>query len=145
PGQLLRNEYVESSLARMLVTLGVVSVLLPLLIPDHGEIPLVMLIKAVINGHIDTDTIVVLATIVFVVVNLLAWLPGPATAGGKVFAWIWILAPLIVTAVGLGANASQIPDVIKASPGALVKWVPMTTAAAFVGYGLATVFGKQLE
>jgi len=145
PGQLLRNEYVESSLARVLVTFGVVCVLSPLLIPDHGEIPLVMLLKAVINGHIDTDSIVVLATIVFVVVNLLAWLPGPATAGGKVFAWIWILAPFIVTAVGVGANASHIPDMIKASPGALVAWVPMTTAAAFVGYGLATVFGKQLE
>jgi hypothetical protein len=145
PGQLLRNEYVESTLARVLVTLGVIGVLLPLLIPEHGQIPLVSLLKAVINGNIHSDTVLALATIVFVVVNLLAWMPGPATAGGKVFAWIWILAPFIVTGISLGANASQIPDVIKQSPATLVAWVPMTTAAAFIGYGLATVFGKQLE
>ena len=144
-GQLLRNEYVESTLARMLVTIGVACVLLPIVVPDHGEIPLVMLLKSVINGHVDSETILALATLVFVVVNLLAWLPGPATAGGKIFAWIWILAPFIVTAIGLVSNASHIPDMIKESPATLVAWVPMTTAAAFVGYGLATVFGKQLE
>jgi hypothetical protein len=145
PGQLMRNEYVESTLSRVLVTIGVVAVLLPLVVPDHGEIPLVALLKGVINGHVDSATIILLATIVFVVVNLLVWLPGPATAGGKVFAWIWILAPFIVTAVAMGENASHIPDILKETPGALVQWVPMTTAAAFIGYGLATVFGKQLE
>jgi hypothetical protein len=145
PGQLVRNEYVESTLSRVLVTIGVVAVLLPLIVPDHGEIPLVSLLKAVINGHVDSGTILVLATIVFVIVNLLVWLPGPATAGGKVFAWIWILSPFIATAISIGANASHIPDIIKEAPATLVAWVPMTTAAAFIGYGLATVFGKQLE
>jgi len=145
PGQLVRNEYVESTLSRVLVTIGVVAVLTPLVVPDHGEIPLVSLLKAVLNGHIDAGTVTALATIVFVVVNLLVWLPGPATAGGKVFAWIWILAPFIATAITLAANASHIGDMVKQSPAALVAWVPMTTAAAFIGYGLATVFGKQLE
>jgi len=145
PGQLVRNEYVESTLSRVLVTIGVVAVLLPLVLPDHGEIPLVSLLKAVINGHIDSGTITALATIVFVVVNLLVWMPGPATAGGKMFAWIWILAPFIVTAITVAANASHLGDMIKESPATLVAWVPMTTAAAFIGYGLATVFGKQLE
>jgi hypothetical protein len=145
PGQLVRNEYVESTLSRVLVTIGVICVLLPLIVPDHGEIPLVSLLKALINGHVDSGTILALATLVFVIVNLLVWLPGPATAGGKVFAWIWILAPFIVTAISIGANASHIPDMIKEAPAMLVAWVPMTTAAAFIGYGLATVFGKQLE
>ncbi|MEO6777704.1 MAG: hypothetical protein ABI467_32560 [Kofleriaceae bacterium] len=145
PGQLIRNEYVESTLSRVLVTLGVIGVLLPLVVPEHGQIPLVALLKAVLNGHIDSGTISALATIVFVVVNLLAWLPGPATGGGKVFAWIWILAPFIITAITVGSNASHLPDMIKESPAMLVAWIPMTAAAAFVGYGLATVFGKQLE
>ena len=45
PGLLVRNEYVESTLSRVLVTIGVIAVLLPLLVPDHGEIPLVVAVQ----------------------------------------------------------------------------------------------------
>ncbi len=145
PGLLLRNEYTESQLARLLVTIGVIAVLLPTLIPDHGQIPLVALFKQVIDGHVHGAGIVSIAMVVLAVLCLLVWLPAPATAGGKLFAWIWMLAPAIVTVLGLIDAGSHAVDGIKASPFTIVVWVPMTTCAAFVGYGLATVLGKQLE
>jgi hypothetical protein len=145
PGQLIRAAYVEALLPRLLVTLGVVAVLSPTIVPDHGTIPLVELFKGVINGHVHGTELVVLAGIVFAVLNLLVWLPGPASAGGKVFAWIWILAPLIIFGVTLADAPSAILDGLKSAPGMFVAWVPISTCAAFIGYGLATVFGKQLE
>jgi hypothetical protein len=117
----------------------------PTIVPDHGMIPLVELFKGVINGHVHGTELVVLAGIVFAVLNLLVWLPGPASAGGKVFAWIWILAPLIIFGVTLADAPSAILDGLKSAPGMFVAWVPISTCAAFIGYGLATVFGKQLE
>ncbi|MEO8842836.1 MAG: hypothetical protein ABI591_13925 [Kofleriaceae bacterium] len=145
PGLLLRNEYVEALLPRVLVTLGVVGVLAPFLIPEHGGIPLVELFKAVIGGHIHGSEIIALASIVFAAINLLVWMPGPATAGGKVFAWIWMLAPLVVIVLGL-IDTGHVGDIVTHTPGALlITWVPFTTCAVFLGYGLATVLGKQLE
>lgn len=144
PGLLLRNEYVEALLPRVLVTIGVLGVLAPFLIPEHGGIPLVELFKAVIGGHIHGSEIIALASIVFATINLLVWMPGPATAGGKVFAWIWMLAPLVVMVFGL-IDAGHIGDIATHTPGMLLMWVPVTTCAVFLGYGLATVFGKQLE
>jgi len=145
PGLLLRNEYVEATLPRVLVTSGVLGVLAPFLIPEHGGIPLVELFKQVIGGHIHGSEIVALATLVFAALNLLVWMPGPATGGGKVFAWIWMLAPLVVMVLGL-VDAGHIGDVATHTPGLLlITWVPFTTCAVFLGYGLATVLGKQLE
>jgi hypothetical protein len=145
PGLLMRNEYVEALLPRVLVTLGVLCVLAPFLIPEHGGIPLVELFKAVINGHIHGSEVIALASIVFAALNLLVWMPGPATAGGKVFAWIWMLAPLVVMVLGL-IDAGHIGDIVTHTPGLLlITWVPFTTCAVFLGYGLATVLGKQLE
>ena len=145
PGLLMRNEYVEALLPRVMVTLGVLAVLSPFLVPANGNIPLVELFKGVIGGHIHSAEIVALASIVFAALNLLVWMPGPATAGGKVFAWIWMLAPLIIMVLGL-VDAGHVGDIIKHAPGMLlITWVPVTTCAVFLGYGLATVFGKQLE
>ena len=81
----------------------------------------------------------------FAALNLLVWMPGPATAGGKVFAWIWMLAPLVVMVLGL-IDTGHIGDIATHTPGMLlITWVPFTTCAVFLGYGLATVLGKQLE
>ena len=145
PGLLLRNEYVESMLARLLVTIGVVGVLSPFLIPEGGHIPLVDLFKGLIGGHIHGAEVAALATVVLAVLCLLVWMPGPATAGGKVFAWIWMLAPLVVMVLGL-IDTGHIGDIATHTPGMLlITWVPITTCAVFIGYGLATVLGKQLE
>ncbi|MEO8552128.1 MAG: hypothetical protein ABI678_19255 [Kofleriaceae bacterium] len=145
PGLLLRNEYVESAMPRIMVTLGVVLVLAPLLVPDHGEIPLIGMFKELVNGHIHGTSLVMIAMVLLAVLCLLVWLPAPSTAGAKIFAWLWMLAPAALTVFALVDAGSHAPDLIKAAPGQLVAWVPMSTCAIFIGYGLATVLGKQLE
>lgn len=145
PSLLVRNEYTEAALPRVLVTTGVVLVLLPFVVPDNGAIPLVGLMKSLVAGHIHTSEIVAIATVVFVILNLLVWMPGPATAGGKVFAWVWMLSPLIIFVGMFADHPSLIGEMAKSSPGMLLQWVFVTTSIVFIGYGLATVVGKQLE
>ncbi|HTR50495.1 MAG TPA: hypothetical protein VMJ10_07275 [Kofleriaceae bacterium] len=147
PGLLVRHEYTESMLARLLVTIGVLCVLAPLLIPAGGEIGLVSLFKELINdpGKMKILPILELALIVIVVMSLLAWMPGPASGGAKVFAWLLILWPAFATLVLL-LIGGDIGAALKKSPfDALMVWVPPATYAVFTGYGIATVVGKQLE
>ncbi len=93
PGLLVRNEYTESLLARVLVTIGVVCTLAPFLIPANSEIPLVGIFKGLIDapGDLKVTFILKLGIVVIAVISLLAWLPGPSTAGAKVLAWLIIL------------------------------------------------------
>ena len=145
PGLLVRNEYTESLLARVLVTIGVICMLVPYLVPDGGQIPLVALLKALIEaGNHMEIVIVALAQIVLVVLCLLAWMPGPATAGAKIFAWAVILFPIAAFALALLGDG-HIGDVVSKAPGTLVKWAPGVAYTVLVGYGLATVIGKQVE
>ena len=145
PGLLLRNEYVESSTPRIMVTIGVVLVLAPLLVPEHGEIPLIGMFKELVNGHIRGTSLAMIVMVLLAVLCLLVWLPAPSTAASKIFAWLWMLAPAALTLLAFIDVGSHAPDLIKQSPAKLVEWVPMTTCSVFIGYGLATVLGKQLE
>ncbi len=147
-GLLVRNEYVESMFARILVTIGVVCVLLPLVIPEHGEVPLVALFKGLINaeGKEKIVPVLQLGFIVIAVMSLLAWMPGPATGGGKAFAWLLILWPTLITQVVMLVIAGHIGDSVKENPyEATMAWAPLAAYIVLVGYGLASVFGKQLE
>jgi hypothetical protein len=151
PGLLIRNEYTESQLARILVTIGVVATLVPYLVPDGGQIPLVMLIKALIEAGSGMETVIIhLARIVLVVLCLLVWMPGPATAGAKIFAWAVILFPVVEFLLNILGHG-DIGTAISKTPGALFLWVIGFEGAVGVlysvlfGYGLATVIGKQLE
>jgi hypothetical protein len=165
PSLLVRNEYRDSSLPRILITVGVVATLLPLLIPVHGSVPLVELFKLAINapGSAKLLVILILAQIAIVVLSLLAWMPSPASGGAKLFAWLLILAPvgIFVAFLIVTGFISMIPD----APGAAVAWVygsagslgagkgggmPLgfgfgVAYAVLIGYGLATVIGKKLE
>lgn len=147
PGLLLRDEYRESIVPRVLVTIGVICALVPFLLPAHGQIPLVALFKGLIDapGKLKVIPLLQLGLIVIVVLSLLAWMPAPATGGAKVFAWLLILYP-VVEHLALLVLGGEIPAHIKATPyEALMSWAPMTTYTVLIGYGLATVFGKQLE
>jgi len=148
PGLLVRNEYTESLFARILVTLGVICLLLPLLLPDHGEVPLVAMFKNLLDapGKAKIGPALELGLIVIAVMSLLAWMPGPATGGAKGFAWLLILWPTLISQVALLLVQGHLGDVIKESPfRATMAWAPAAAYMALVGYGLATVFGKQLE
>jgi hypothetical protein len=132
-------------LARVLVTIGVVCTLAPYLIPDHGQIPLVQIIKILLDGANHMEIVIVaLAQIVLVVLCLLVWMPGPATAGAKIFAWAVILFPVAAFLLNILGNG-DIGNAISKTPGALVAWAPGVVYTVLVGYGLATVIGKQLE
>ena len=151
PALLLRSAHTEAMLPRILVTLCVIAYALPYLIPEHGDIPLVGTIKALIDapGQAKIEPIIHVARLALVALTLLVWMPGPATAGGVMFAW------LIMLVVGLGIAVVDVAakialdghavDVITKTPAVVVVWVIPTACLAFVGYGLATVLGKQLE
>jgi len=165
PSLLVRNEYRDSSLPRILVTVGVIATLLPLLLPVNGSLPLVDLFKLAIDapGSAKLLILLILAQIALIVLSLLAWLPSPASGGSKLFAWALILSPVAIF-VGYLVVTGLI-EVIPDSPGAAVAWVygsigslgsgkgaavPVgfgfgAAYAVLVGYGLATVIGKKLE
>ena len=144
-GLLVRDEYVDSLLARVLVTVGVISWLVPYLIPQGGQIPLVAIIKILLDGANHMEIVVIaLAQIVLAVLCLLAWMPGPASAGAKVFAWAVLLFP-IVPFVLLKIVDGDIAELATKQPGALVAWAQGVAYGVLVGYGMATVLGKQLE
>lgn len=145
PGLLIRHEYTESLLARVLVTIGAVCWLLPYLVPIGGQIPLVMFIKLLIDGANHMEIVIpALAQIVLAVLCLLVWMPGPATAGAKVLAWAVLLFPIVQFALLL-INAGHLGDVASKAPGKLLAWAPSVAYNVLVGYGVATVVGKQLE
>jgi hypothetical protein len=164
PSLLVRNEYRDSSLPRILVTVGVVAALLPLLLPVNGSLPLVELFKGAIDapGSAKLLILLVLAQIAIIVLSLLAWMPAPASGGSKLFAWMLILSPVAIF-VGFMVVTGLI-ETIPDSPAAAVAWVwtgagsagekgggmplGMGFGAAYgvlVGYGLATIIGKKLE
>jgi len=141
---LVRNEYTASIIARLAVTLALAALLLPLLVPQNGAVPIVGLVKSVVHGDVTTQQITLLITIVLAALSLLVWLPSPATGGAAMFAWLFLLLPLVshVLAVVLEGDISHILTTPYAG---LAAWVPATGYLAFAGYGLATVFGKVLE
>ena len=166
PSLFVRNEYRDSSLPRILITVGVVATLLPLLLPVNGSLPLVELFKMAINapGSAKLLVILILAQIALVVLSLLAWMPSPHSGGSKLFAWLIILSPvgIFVGFLVVTGFISMIPD----APGAALAWIygsagslgagkgemgmPLgfgfgAAYAVLIGYGLATVIGKKLE
>ena len=98
PSLLVRNEYRDALLARVLVTLGAIGILLPFLVPQNDAIPLVSVFKRLIDlpGSQKVGPALVLSLITIVVMSLLAWLPAPATGAAKVWAWLLILWALFL-------------------------------------------------
>jgi hypothetical protein len=153
PSLLVRNEYRDALVPRIAVTLGAIAILLPQLLPQNGAIPLVSTFKDLIDqpGTAKIPQALSVALIFIVVMSLLAWLPAPATGAAKLWAWLLILWAFIthVTLVVVGGNLG---DVVASTPNAtVIAWVAgggaMLGSAylVLVGYGLASVVGKQLE
>jgi hypothetical protein len=146
PGLLIREEYRESMLARIMVTLGAIAMLLPLLLPENDKLPLVETFKAAIDapGKGKVLPLLDIAHIVVIVLTLLAWLPAPATGGAKVFAWILLLWPALQLLTTL-IVADAIGDAVTKAPHSVLAWITATAYGVLVGYGFATVIGKKLE
>jgi len=153
PSLLVRNEYRDAMIPRILVTLGAIGVLLPSLVPQHGAIPLVSTFKGLIDqpGTAKIPQALAVGLIFIIVMSLLAWLPAPVTGAAKLWAWLLILWAFIthVTLLVIGGNLG---GVIVSTPNATaIAWVAGEGAVlgsaylVLVGYGLASVVGKQLE
>ena len=156
PGLLLRSEYQDSIMPRILVTIGVLCVLAGYLIPQNDSIPLIDAFKLLIDGpgKAKVAAIFLLGPAILALVSLLVWLPAPGSAGTKVIAYLWIFWAAIALFTALLVEGS-LSEVIGHSPFILVAWVPggggselnIVGSAYLVltGFGLATVLGKKLE
>jgi hypothetical protein len=165
PSLLVRNEYRDAVVPRILVTLGAAGVLLPYLLPQDGAIPLVSALMALIDtpGSGKVVPALTLGLITIAVMSLLAWLPAPVTGAAAIWAWLLILWPLIVHVAQLLLGGNVV-GVISSTPNAVsMPWIAgggtgggtggeMATSIALgsaylvlVGYGLASVLGKKLE
>ncbi len=149
-GLLLRSQYQRSMLARALATVGVVMTFAALLVPRGGEIVLFSHFEALAGGSAGA-VIQGLFTVLWDLLPLFAllcWLPAPGRAGAHVFAWLFITQPVLlglVTAL-FSDHAGSFTGALTAGlrayflgPVALMAWL------ALLGYGMATVLGKQLE
>jgi hypothetical protein len=156
PGLIIRAEYRDAILPRLLVTLGALGILVPYLLPQDGAIPLVSLFKELIElpGTQKVVPALALGQITIVVMALLAWLPAPITGGAMLWAWLLILWTLVIH-VALLLLGGKLGDLITSAPNeTLVSWIVggSTSGVALgsgylvlLGYGLASVVGKQLE
>jgi hypothetical protein len=152
-GLLLRGAYRDAMLGRILTTVGVVCVLVLYFVPEHDALPIKGFIEKITDGKNAEDLvggIFQLLPLALALVSLLAWLPGPSTAGAPAFAWLWITLPIATHFAHLIVKG-HIADVVKLSPyGALFgrvgqDGVVVAAFTAFAGYGLATLLGKNLE
>jgi hypothetical protein len=147
PGLLIRNEYCESMLPRILVTIGALCVLAMYLIPVHGKMALVEVFKGLIDapGKEKVFAVIALIPLIYAVLSLLVWLPAPSTGLGTVVAWLWITSPLLMGLIALIVRG-HIGDVVKHRPFEALLG-PATSSAYLVllGYGFATILGKKLE
>jgi len=149
-GLVARSAFTGSTPARILATLGALAVLATLLVPDHDSIPLVDLFKGfgASTGELVLS-VTMLASVLFAVLALLAWLPASSGAGAKVLAWLG----LGFTLASIGLNqpsfvltiASWLTTDVGAvaqKPGALLQWAPVTAFLGLAGWGLAGVVGR---
>lgn len=147
PGLLLRSQYTDSIMPRIFVTVGVLCVLAAYLIPVNDKMALVGAfdILADAEGKDKVRGILELLPLVYALLALLAWLPGPGGGMGTVTAWLWITLPAVELLATL-LLGGHIGDFVKARPyAALMSWAPASAYLVFVGYGFATILGKQLE
>ena len=147
PALLVRNEYTDSLTARILVTIGVICALVPLLVPVNGELPLVAMFKLLIDaqGKAKVGFILHLGLIVVIVMSLLAWMPAPATGAAKIFAWTILLWSALESTITAILTARDPADVFTKTPAQVVLWGTAAATMVLIGYGGATVIGKQLE
>ena len=148
PGLLLRQEYRSQLLPRILVTVGALGILIPLLVPEKGGDPEIKQIIDAISkspGKLKVLAILKLWPVIIAFLSLMCWLPAPSSGAAKVLAWLFILT-IVVFGYTAMILAGHIGTALKANLNELLLggWV-FAAWLAFIGYGAATVIGKNLE
>jgi hypothetical protein len=145
-GLLVRSAYHSSIVPRIMVTVGVVCLLIPMLVPDAS---LIDMFKG-IGSAPGKDKVGILIALVFYVLAIvgliLTWLPTPSAMGTHIVAWLLIIWPLVISLIVELALAGDVGVRIKSDMFALL-WSPVTQIAwaALLGYGVASLVGKSLE
>lgn len=147
-GNLIRSEYRDATLPRILVTLGVLCVLAFYLVPVNGELGLMATVTAIVDaeGKAKVVGIGLLLPLVYAALSLLVWLPAPSGGLGKLLAWLWITIVMAMWLLARLTSLDTLPDEITTAPyHALLGWLPTTAFGVLLAYGFATILGKQLE
>lgn len=146
-GLLVRSQYKNSMLARILVTIGALGVIAVFLIPAGGKVPLVGQLKAIgsVPGKAKPEAFMNVVPFFLAVLSLIAWVPAPSTAAGTGIAWAWIVLPIVAGLIHIIALPS-IGTGIKTGLSSIF-WVPIVLSAwtGLAGYGTATLVGKSHE
>jgi hypothetical protein len=149
-GLIVRSQYKGSMAARIMATVGALAVLAVFVIPqakygDKMGIQVMFDMLSDAPGKAKVRPIMDLLPFALALFSLLVWIPGPSGAGSIIIAWLWIVLPLLTAVVGLLVGG-EIGATLKAGLGHII-WVPTAAMAwiALLGYGSATVVGKQLE
>jgi hypothetical protein len=144
-GLLLRARHPAELGPRIVIAIGAGLVLLPELVPSGAGVPLIDSLEALEGTKIDPTLLISPLHVVLTLLCLLAWLPGPGSAGALPLAWAqlgFVFVPAILPLLGhdgaLAAVKARLDGVIYV-PLALMAWT------AFVGYGGAMLFGRRLE
>jgi hypothetical protein len=162
-GLLLRDAYPTEKLPRLFVFIGAACIIVPFFVPFRLIDMVLDLLKSIVHPQVAIAMLggfmpVLLAAIAVI----LCLIPGRFKFGAKQIAWAFFLFPIAFNIAELTVDGS-IVKVLTHGPGLLFAWsamalpskdvtanatfaLPMFTAfAAFATWGLATLFGKQLE
>jgi hypothetical protein len=150
-GLLVRSQYRSSIAGRIITTIGALAVIAVYLIPSKATGDKLMLVQTFemfgdAKGKYLLVPILTLIPFLLALVSLLVWLPASTSAGAGVIAWLWIPLALVLGVALWAVMAKEPDDELKAGLAKLL-WSPIATMAwtAFVGYGIATAVGKNLE
>lgn len=138
-GLLVRSQYHDSIVPRLMVVIGVACMLVPAFLADYSLIDR-------LRPPIKIETLVGLVPYVLALVGLLlTWLPSPSSMGTHGVAWALLVWSLVASLIRL-ITADAIGAAVKTSTAAIF-WHPVTEVAwsVLLGYGVATVVGKTLE
>ncbi len=159
-GLLMRNEYTRDPLPKLFITAGAAAIVVTHLVP----FTIVDEITAALDAPGLTRLVAMLSlgpTVIAVLALGLAWMPGPGSAGAKPLAWTFLMWPAIIQGTLLIVAMDEAVDLITKTPNfALLLWTyaaptlsgggefggqPGVAFVALAGFGLAVMFGKQLE
>ena len=143
-GLLLRSQYRSSMAARVITTIGVLAFLAPHLVPEGGQVPLLITAQSLgdASGMALAGGLVILAIALVAVVSLIAvWLPPTTSGAGTALAWFMILAPALLLALPLLDD----PGLLSAHPQGGYTILETIATRALSTYGLASLAGKLIE